>query len=133
MEADEVAAMFDHSDNDKLTRFMILLLGCAGRPSATIEISGNSIDLNAGTIDLLLEGEAQTKKYRATGQLPSFIECLFHKDNLESQSHFIANLNNMRNRFWNRARDCAGLGNLVVPYSFRHTVAKWLRAEGVDA
>lgn len=132
MGIDEVAAMFDNSTSEKLTRFMILLIGCAGRPEAAIEIQGSRIDLNAGTINLLAEGEAQTNKYRATVRLPSFVRAIYHEGNLVSQSETTPNLNNLRNRHWIPTREAANLDDLVVPYSFRHTMARWFRSQGVE-
>lgn len=132
MELEEVALMFEHATTERLMRYLIVLIGCAGRPSAAIEISGSRIDLNAGTMDLLLEDGEQTNKYRATVRLPSFIKAIYCPDNIVSQSKHVPNVNNMRNRYWLPTRNAAGLDKLVVPSSLRHTMAKWLRSQGVE-
>ena len=132
LEIDEVALLFDNANNDKLVRYMMLLIGCSSRPTAAIEVRGSRIDLDAGTINLLLPGEAQTNKYRPTIRLPSFIEAIYHEQNLVTQSEHTPNLNNLRNRQWMGMRKRAGLDELVVPSSFRHTMARWMRSQGVE-
>jgi integrase len=132
LEIDEVALLFDNANNDNLIRYMMLLIGCSSRPTAAIEVCGSRIDTEAGTIDLLITGEAQTNKYRPTVRLPSFIEAIYHEQNLVSQGENVPNLNNLRNRQWMPMRDRAGLDDLVVPSSIRHTMARWLRSQGVE-
>ena len=132
LQIEEAALLFDNANNDRLIRYMMLLIGCSSRPTAAIEVCGSRIDKKAGTIDLLLTGEAQTNKYRPTVRLPSFIKAIYHEQNLVSQSEMVPNLNNLRNRQWTAMRERAGLDELVVPSSFRHTMARWLRAQGVE-
>ena len=132
MEINEMADLFDHAPNDRLIRFLIIMIGCACRPSAGIELHGSQIDKKAGTINLLPQGRSQTNKYRPTVRLPSFVKSICHKENLVSQSEIVPNLNNLRNREWMKAREAAGLDDLVVPSSIRHTMAKWLRSQGVE-
>lgn len=133
LEIDEVVALFDNTSNEKLIRFLMVMIGCACRPSAALELDGSRINRKEGLIDLLVTGEAQTNKYRPTIRLPSFIDAIYHKENIVTQSDQVVNINNMRNRVWLKARESAGLDDLVVPSSIRHTMAKWLRSQGVEA
>lgn len=132
MEVKEVARLIDHADRDRLIRFILLLIGTGARPEALIQLTGRQIDLAAGSIDLLQPGESQNNKYRPTVKLPSFIRAMYCQGNICTQSDQVLNLNNLRNREWSRARKAAGLDSLVVPYSIRHTVAKWLRRQSVN-
>lgn len=131
LEVEELAKLFDNS-NDKMVRFLMILIACACRPMAAIELHGSRVDKEKGLIDLLAS-DVQTNKYRSTVRLPSFIRCIYHDENLITQSSHVPNLNNLRNRDWLPARQKAQLDELVVPSSIRHTIARHLRAEGIKA
>lgn len=132
IEPEEMVKMFEHAKTEKITRYLMLLIAGTSRSTAGIEISGSSIDLDAGTIDLLLDDSEQTNKYRATVKLPTFIRAIYCEGNLCSQTDKVPNLNNLRNREWIPTREAAGVKSTVTPYSVRHGMAKWLRACSVD-
>lgn len=77
IEPHEMVKMFEHSRNNQITRYLMLLMVSASRSTAGIEISGKNIDLQAGTINLLQDDQEQTKKYRAKVRLPSFIRAIY--------------------------------------------------------
>ncbi|MCD9458925.1 hypothetical protein [Marinibactrum halimedae] len=132
---DECALLLENANTDRLVRYVMILIACACRPSAAIELTGkNQIDLGLGTITLLLPEKTQTNKYRPIVKLPSFIRAIYHDDNICSQDrielHPKRPLDSIRSS-WNTARKNAGLDILVTPYSIRHTIARWLRLCGV--
>lgn len=128
----EMIKMIEHANDERLIRYIMLLIAGTSRSTAGIEISGKNIDLNAGTITLLQDGNEQTNKYRATVKLPDFIRAIYCDGNLCSQDEITPNLNNLRNRKWIPTRKAARLESSIVPYSIRHGMAKWLRGCGVD-
>jgi integrase len=112
----------------------MVLLATGSRPSAALELTGNQIDLKAGTIDLLPNHRTQNNKYRPIVKLPEFIRAIYHSDNLCSRERVVLNAERPMDSIkssWNTARKNANLDSLVNPYSIRHTMAKWLRTCGV--
>lgn len=137
MDVEEIARLIEGAGTERLIRFIIILIGTGCRPGAALDLSGSQIDLDQGTIQLLVEGEKQTNKYRPVVRLPSFLRGIYHPENLVEQASVAGRNNKTRydnlRRSWKTARKRAGLDDLVTPYSIRHSVAKWLRAHSVDA
>lgn len=136
LEQEEVIAMFECSTTDRLKRFLMVLIACACRPSAALELEGCQIDLEAKTIDLLRPGSEQNNKYRPVVRLPYFIEAIYHEHNICSQGVVCLNPDKPMDSIktsWNTARKKANLSSQVVPYSIRHTMARWLRKRSVAA
>ena len=132
----EVVRLFENAGTDRLVRYLMILIGCACRPAAALELEGSQIDRKAGTISLLKPGKAQSNKYRATVRLPSFIEAIYHRDNLCNQGLIKLNPNKPMDSIkssWITMRKNAQLDTLVNPGSMRKTMAKWLRTTGVEA
>jgi integrase len=135
LELSEIASMIEHSTSDYLIRYIILMIGCTCRPAAAIELEGNQVDLQAGTINLLKKGTKQNNKYRPTIKLPGFIRLMYHDENIcyerpitLSSSRQVDTLR----KAWAGAKRRGKLDALVVPVSIRHTMAKWLRQSGVE-
>lgn len=131
----EIAQLLEQAGTDRLVRYIMILLGTGARPAAALELEGSQIDLHAGTIQLLKEGNEQSNKYRATVRLPTFIRAIYHTENICSRGYIQLNPNKPVDSIkssWNTARKNAKLDDLVNPGSFRKTVAKWLRTCGVE-
>lgn len=132
----EVVRLIDAAGTDRLIRFIMILIATGARPAAALEIEGQQINLKANTLSLLRPGTEQNNKYRPTVRLPSFIRAIYHQHNICSQRKVHLNpakpMDSIKTS-WNTARRKSGLDDLVVPYSIRHTMAKWLRTVGVDS
>lgn len=135
LEIEEIATLIDHATVDRLIRFVLIMIGCACRPGAAMELEGAQIDVQSGTIDLLKPGQEQTNKYRPVVRLPSFIADFYHQDNLVHQGKVKIKESRQTDsirRAWNGAKRRGKLDKQVVPYAIRHTMAKWLRQSGVQ-
>lgn len=135
LEIHEVAGLIEHSTKDEMIRFIVVLIGCACRPAAAIELDGSQINLEAGTINLLRQGEEQNNKYRPTVRLPTFIRAIYHPENIVYQKHKKPRrrpVDEIR-KAWSGSVRRAGLGPGVTPRAVRNTMAKWLRQSEVAA
>lgn len=133
-EVASIARFFDSCTLDHVTRFMMIMIGTGCRPAAAIELRGDCIDLDAGTINLLPKGRRQTNKYRPTVKLPTFIRAIYHKDNIcyQSAKSLAKKPTDSLKRAFSNTVSRGGLSEGFVFYSARHTIAKHLRASGVD-
>lgn len=128
------------SDEQHWKDFFILMLGTGGRTSAAVRLTKEQLDFDEGLIFLNPKGRRQTNKYRATVRLlptirerfkdrPDGALVVFHGKAVGKVSHIIR-----------IARNRAGLapvkrgkgGARINSYSLRHTVARYLRQQGVS-
>lgn len=137
LEPDEVVALYESTSNSNLTTFIILMLATAGRPEAILNLTRDRCDVAERLIKQNDDGRPQTKKYRPTVRMPESIVAFIEKFPAESApcylvGHGTTPLKGVRTS-WRNARARAGLGKDVNPYSLRHTIARWLRKQGVPA
>ena len=136
LEISEMVRLFEVAESPRIIRFLMILIGTACRPTAAIELTGAQFDLKANTINLLPANTVQNNKYRPTVKLPSFLRLLYHPDNICTQRPLATErmtrpMHTIRTQ-WNTLKKQSGLEGDVVPYSVRHTIARWLRMCAVD-
>ena len=128
---EELRALYHLADKDYLKRFILWMIGTAGRPDAICELHLSQIDLEHGLVHLNPPGREQTKKYRPSVKLPPTLR------NEMGEGPWLIMYKKKRVKevkaAWRRVRAAAGLDAAVQPYSLRHTVARYLRASGVPA
>jgi integrase len=131
LDVDEIAALVNAAPFH-LQDFIFWMVGTGARPDAILELTWEQVDRENRIIHLNPPSRAQTKKYRPAVRLP--------KNFLPAVSHSVLTgpviLYEGRNvaairTSWRRTRTRAGLDSQVQPYSLRHTVARWLRANSV--
>ena len=107
-------------------------IGTGARPEAVCELTWDRVDLEAGRIDLNPAGRAQTSKYRPVVKIAPALRAW-----LEAQPDKTGHVVKWRGKpvrryftSWENASRLAGVK--ATPYSLRHTVARWCRAQGVS-
>ena len=132
MEIEEIAMLINEMQNEHVKIFMILMLGTASRPEAILELTRAQCDFDYDIIHLNAKGRTQTKKYRPTVKMPQSIKSLL----LGLDDGYLVNVKgkkiNAIRSAWRTARARAGFDSNVQPYGLRHTMARWLRAQGVN-
>lgn len=129
---DELRRYYRGSTEQHWQDFFILMLGTGARPKAVASLDKKQMDFGDGLIMLNPEGRRQTTKYRPTVRMPDTIRkrflnrpdgplLMFHGKKVGRVSHLIR-----------IARERAELDKRVNAYSLRHTVARYLRQQGVD-
>jgi len=109
------------------------LIGTGARPNAILTLTRQQIDFEQGLLSLNPEGREQTNKYRPTVRLPALLAERW-KDRPEGRIVLWRGMPVDRGQNVMRmARKRAKLDKSVNLYSFRHTCARWMRAQGVDA
>jgi len=127
----EMAALFVAADFDHLYTYLMLAVGTAARPNALLRLTVDQIDGARRLIRLQPPGVRQTKKRNPT--LPicdTLLPMLRELPPGPVVSYFGRHVRDI-GRAFNRARDRAGLGKDVSPYTIRHTMATELRLRGV--
>ncbi len=127
----EIAALWGAAGPAHLRMFILLLLGTAARPAAVLELAREQCDLQRGLIDLNPPGRPQTKKRRPVVSMPDFLRPWIMQAPPGPLVQFRGKPVRKVNKAWREAREAAGLGADVVPYTIRHTIATELRARGV--
>lgn len=136
---DQLRAFYRGSDEQHWQDFFLLMLGTGGRTTAAVRMCKDQLSFDENLIFLNPKGRTQTNKYRATVRLlptlrdrfkdrPDGPLIVFHGKPVGKVSHIIR-----------IARERAGLapekrgkGIRINSYSIRHTVARYLRQQGVD-
>ena len=138
MEPAEVAKLFEASTHAPLHAFVVLLVATAARPSAVLELTLAQCDVKNRLIELNPQGRVQNKKYRPTLRMPESVVPLLQ--NLQEcyppTMHVVGRSDSpiaSVKTSWDAARKRAWLDDEVRPYSLRHTMARWLRKQGVPA
>lgn len=128
---DEMAALFAHVEHEHLGMFLMLAVGTAARPNALLRLTGDQVDLHRRLVRLHPPGARQTKKRNPT--LPLCDTLATRLLGLPAGPVISYGGRHVRDigRAFNRARDRAGLGAEVSPYTLRHTMATELRIRGV--
>lgn len=128
---EDTSKLLLHSEGT-LRLFILLLLGTLGRPGAVLDLCKSQSDFEFGLIDLNPPGRRQNKKRRPVVRMPDFLR--LELEALPDGPLFIyrgKKVRSLRTRF-RQARKAAGLRPDINAYSWRHGVAKFLRASGVD-
>lgn len=131
MTASEVGKLLRASQADHFTMFCLVVLATACRPDAALDLQHDQIDRDAGLIALNPTGRAQTKKHRPVVKLPGFLRDAVKADATGYVVNFRGSQVASIKTAWRRSRERAGLDKSVNPYSLRHTLARYLRSEGV--
>ena len=134
---EEVRALLQNATGYMRT-YIVLLAGTGARPEALLQLTWDRIDLKSGIITLNPSGRAQTKKRRPTIRvceaLRRYLERLKGETKPNETDAVVSGdgeaLASVKTA-WRTLRKNAGFGKDVQPTSFRHTVARWLRANSV--
>lgn len=125
---EEMRRAYQASDGH-LRTLILFLIGTASRPVAIYDLDWKQVDREDGLIHLNKPGRVQSKKYRPTVRLPDLIAAMPFTEGpvIAWEGKAIANPANA----WRKCRARAGLDGRVNLYSFRTTVARYLRKRGV--
>ena len=135
LELQEIATLFGHFQKSNIKIFTLFMLATAARPEAIYQLACSSCDVENRLVDLNPMGRMQNNKHRPVVRMPESIVPLVER--LKQSQHFIIEaggkpVKDLRTA-WRIAREHAQLQGSVNPYSLRHTVARWLRKQGVPA
>lgn len=127
----------DRPASAHLHRLILLGLGTAARPGALLELTLSQMDIERRLIHLNPPGREQNKKYRPTVKMPARIAAMLAEDAARpadaSVIHYRGQPVQKVKTAWRKLRARCDLDDEVNTYSFRHTIARHLRAEGVPA
>ncbi len=118
---------------DHLRLMLLILIGTACRPEAALELTGAQLDFDDRLIDLNPRGRAQTKKFRPVVKMPDTLATALPNAPSGRLVTFRGRPVKKINKAWRGMRQAAELDEEVNPYSVRHTVARWMRQNGVPA
>ena len=118
---------------DHLRLMLMILIGTACRPEAALELTGAQLDFDDRLIDLNPRGRAQTKKFRPVVKMPDALASVLANAPSGRLVTFQGRPVKKINKAWRGMRQAAELDDEVNPYSIRHTVARWMRQNGVPA
>ncbi|MCB1469509.1 MAG: site-specific integrase, partial [Rhizobiaceae bacterium] len=112
--------------------YCMIALNTLARPEAVLDLSPAQVDLEIGRINLNPHGRRQTKKRRPVVPLTETLRP--HVSDREV-AHFVnwhgRHIKSIKKGFATMVAE-AGLPKDITPYSLRHTMAKMLRAKGVQ-
>ncbi len=137
LEVDEVVKLFAHAKQQHIRTLMAFMIGTAARTGAMLDMTIDQIDIERHLIHLNPEGRPQNNKFRPTVKLPSqLLEYAAERSKQVSGSMLISfndkPVASVKTSWRKLVSDCKFNGN-VQTYSFRHTVARWMRMQGVPA
>jgi integrase len=134
LEADEIRALWGAIQAPKLLelrRYIMILLNTACRPEAARDLTVFQVDLARNRLDLNPPGRARTTKGRPVVPITNALRPWLQVDGRE---RLIGRAEKWLSVQWRAARERAGLGDDVLPYTMRHTVATVLdEADCADA
>jgi len=133
LEKHEVRALLQNANSDHIRRFIWLMLGTCSRPDAIFDLQTPQVDFERGLIQLNATGRKQTKKRRATVRLPKTLVPILKEVEEGYYITFRGKPVKSVKGAWRKLRTRAELTDDVQPYSLRHTMARHLRASGVDS
>jgi integrase len=153
---EEEAALFEAASSDRMFRFLMLLSTTLSRPGALLELTDAQIDHEHRLVDLNPPGREQTSKHRPVLKMPYALATMLDPEEkgpllltylgrpirhisdgfrqLRLKAGFFmrdADGNVIEERDLNTGRWVPSPDLAVTPYSFRHTMARALRAAGV--
>lgn len=133
LSVEELRLLYAHCA-DHMRLFMILMLGTGARNEAICHLTWEQVDFENGLIHLNPTGRKQTSKRRPVVRMTPFVRRELMKINYREGRVLIFRRKSMNTAYQGigKAVERAQLKGRVTPYSFRHTVARWLRKEGVS-
>ena len=137
LEVAEVAKLFAAANQHHVSVLMAFMLGTAARTGAIMSLTLDQIDEGRELIHLNPQGRQQTKKYRPTVKLPNQLldyvkyrlERPFSPQLVAYKGAAVASIK----KAWGKTRTDSQLTGNVQTYSFRHTMARWMRMQSVPA
>ena len=137
LEIAEIVKLIRGAKSPHIQVFIILGLATGARPDAIFDLTFDRCDRENGIITLNPPDRQQTKKYRPVVKLPpALVSMIDYLDDHSEHEHLVTYKGQpveSIKRAWRLLRKDVGLDHRVNPYSLRHTVARWLRKEGVPA
>ena len=135
LDVSEVAHLFQTASDHHLRVFLALMLGTAARTSAVLGLSYAQIDIPIRLINLNPYGREQTNKYRPEVKLPEQLASFIQHGQKRSPNGPVVcfkgkPVTSIRTA-WRTLRKQANFDDKVQTYSLRHTIARWLRMQGV--
>ena len=145
----ELARLFRAKPPEHLRVFMLIMIQTLCRPGAAMHLERSQVNFTTGLIDLLPKGMKATKKRRPVVPMTPSLKRLLEEieaDTIENSppnfkfTHYVSYLGSpvkrtlkvafttmVRNAGFDPQTEC------INPYSIRHTMARELRAMGVDS
>jgi integrase len=134
MDVGELRSFYAAIHAEHVRRFFVLGLGTGARTGAILELDWSQVGEN--TIRLNPNGRKQTKKRRPVvpvcGVLGGYLSEWRYGQTMGPVVEFRGVQVDSIKTAWRATRRRAGLDKEVTAYSLRHTVASWLRGEGVN-
>lgn len=134
---EEIGKLIAHAKSQHIKDFIWLMVATAARPDAIYDLRVEQCDVEKRLIHLNPEGRQQTKKYRPTVKMPEEIVPRVEHLIANSQGGYLISYHGKKitsvKQAWRHLRAAAKLDKQVNPYSLRHTMARWLRAQSVPA
>ena len=137
LEIDEVAKLFALAKQPHIRTLMAFMLGTAARTGAILDMNVYQIDIERHLVHLNPPGRQQNNKYRPTVKLPAQLRdyAIARSENASGSMLISFNgkpVSSVKTSWRKLVADCKFEGN-VQTYSFRHTIARWLRMQSVPA
>lgn len=137
----EAAALLRESRRDPQARlhlplFILLALATGARPAALFELRWTQIDFDRDRIDLNPPGRKRTTKGRPVIPMPRRLRWFLLRAHARATSPYVLSYQGRKlgsvKKSFRRARERAGLGPDVIPYTLRHSCGSWLAQNGID-
>ena len=138
LEIAEIATLLSLSEHRHLKLFLLLLMGTAARPRAIYDLQFDQIDFKQDLIDLNPAGYVPSRnKRRPVVKLPKQLKPILLDQQERFDNPMVVSfagrpVKSVRTT-WTKLRARAGFDKEVMLYSFRRTMAKYLRMKGVPA
>lgn len=138
---DEAAGLLRASRKDPQARghlplFILLALTTGARPAALFDLKWTQIDFDRDRIDFNPPGRARTTKRRPIISIPRRLRWFLLRAHARASSPYVLSFRGRKlkgvRRAFRMARERAGLGTDVIPYTMRHSAGTWLAQAGVD-
>lgn len=137
---EEARALYRGATQPHIGLYILLALGTGARPEALTDLTFDRVDFDNNIIRLAIPGKPQTKKYRPQVRMGPQLAAALRDAQKVAKTEGVIEFRGRRvhrlDTGWDKAVKAAGLEGghpRVTLYSLRHTVARYLRAEGVDA
>ncbi len=119
-----------------LPLFILLALATGARSGALFDLQWTQVDFTRDRIDFNPPGRRQTAKNRPIIAIPRRLRWFLLQAHARASSAHVLAWNGKQiksvKKSFRAARDRAGLGPEVVPYTLRHSCATWMAQAGVD-
>lgn len=137
LEVDELRRLLAATKSPHMRTFILLMIGTAARPDAVMDLTFDRCDFERRLIILNPADREQTKKYRPTVRMPENLVDHLRKLAEQPKCEYVVSYKSApivsTKKAWRLLRTAAELDDRVQPYSLRHTMARWLRAQSVPA